>query len=86
MDSMLQHSTCQHFGTDCKDLIPMINESQAWPTLLTDLNEIQKLKRRFNDFRISYILREHNETAHFLARISRSFHKALCFVGYSVMV
>lgn len=26
MESMLYHSTCQHFGTDCKDLIAMLGE------------------------------------------------------------
>ncbi|KAL0696176.1 hypothetical protein Bca4012_063356 [Brassica carinata] len=28
MENMLQHSTCQSFGTDCKDLIAMIKEPQ----------------------------------------------------------
>ena len=29
MENMLQHSTCQSFGTDCKELIAMIKESHA---------------------------------------------------------
>ncbi|KAF2568261.1 hypothetical protein F2Q70_00025747 [Brassica cretica] len=29
MESMLQHSTCQRFGTDYKDLIAMIEQPQA---------------------------------------------------------
>ncbi|KAF3518989.1 hypothetical protein DY000_02060857 [Brassica cretica] len=29
MDSMLQHSSCQLFGTNCKDMIAMINEPRA---------------------------------------------------------
>uniref|UniRef100_A0A0D3AYW0 RNase H type-1 domain-containing protein n=1 Tax=Brassica oleracea var. oleracea TaxID=109376 RepID=A0A0D3AYW0_BRAOL len=29
MKNMLQHSTCQSFGTDCKDLIAMIKEPHA---------------------------------------------------------
>ena len=29
MENMLQHSTCQSFGTDCKELIAMINDPQA---------------------------------------------------------
>ena len=32
MESMIQHSTCQRFGTDCKDLIAMIQEPQLGPT------------------------------------------------------
>ncbi|XP_056841698.1 uncharacterized protein LOC130494888 [Raphanus sativus] len=34
MENMLQHSTCQNFGTDCKDLITMIKEPHAWPNHL----------------------------------------------------
>lgn len=29
MESMLQHSTCQRFSTDCKDLIAMVTEPQV---------------------------------------------------------
>ncbi|XP_048616947.1 annexin D1-like isoform X2 [Brassica napus] len=32
MESMLQHSTCQRFGTDCKDLIAMIKDPQTCQT------------------------------------------------------
>ncbi|KAF3555291.1 hypothetical protein F2Q69_00012574 [Brassica cretica] len=35
MERMLQYSTCQSFGTDCKDLIAMINEPHAWPSFAT---------------------------------------------------
>ena len=35
MESMLQHSTCQSFGTDCKDLIVMIKQSHDWPSFAT---------------------------------------------------
>ena len=43
MQSMLQHSTCQRFGTDCKDLIAMIVDPQAWPNFSTELEVIQIL-------------------------------------------
>ena len=29
MENMLQHSKCQSFGTDCKELIAMIKDPQA---------------------------------------------------------
>ncbi|XP_013617182.1 PREDICTED: uncharacterized protein LOC106323639 [Brassica oleracea var. oleracea] len=35
MENMLQHSTCQSFGTDSKDLISMIKESHVWPIFAT---------------------------------------------------
>nr|VDD42388.1 unnamed protein product [Brassica oleracea] len=35
MESMLQYSTCQSFGTDCKDLIAMIKGPHAWPSFAT---------------------------------------------------
>ncbi|KAF3540527.1 hypothetical protein F2Q69_00025019 [Brassica cretica] len=43
MESMLQHSTCQRFETDCKDLIAMITDPQAWPNFSTELDVIQIL-------------------------------------------
>ena len=35
MESMLQHSTCQTFRMDCKDLIAMIKEPHTWPSFAT---------------------------------------------------
>ena len=40
MKNMLQHLTCQSFGTDCKELIAMIKEPQAWPSFATELKRI----------------------------------------------
>ena len=40
MESMLQHSNCQSFGTGCKDLIAMINDPHAWPSFATELEKI----------------------------------------------
>lgn len=37
IESMLQHSTCQGFVTDCNDLIAMITNPQAWPNFSTEL-------------------------------------------------
>ena len=31
MENMLQHSPCESFGTDCKELIAMIKEPHTWP-------------------------------------------------------
>ena len=57
MESMLQHSTCQRFGTDCKDLIAMVANLQAWPNFSTELEVIQILQVCFPEFRIIYIPR-----------------------------
>ena len=35
MECMLQHSNCQNFGTECKDMIAMPKEPQAWPNFAT---------------------------------------------------
>nr|VDD51356.1 unnamed protein product [Brassica oleracea] len=35
MENMLQHSPCQSFGTDCKELIAMVKEPQKWPSFAT---------------------------------------------------
>ena len=44
MESMLQHSSCQSFGTDYKDLIAMINEPHAWPSFAIELEAIKTLQ------------------------------------------
>ena len=80
MKSMLQHLSCQHFGTDCKDLISMIKEPQAWPNFAIELEAINTLHICFPDFEISHIPREHNEISDSLAKIVRSFHRELCLV------
>ncbi|KAF2559936.1 hypothetical protein F2Q68_00016303 [Brassica cretica] len=44
MRSMLQHLTCHSFGTDCKDLIAMIKESNVWSSFATELKRIGTLQ------------------------------------------
>ena len=39
MENMLQHSTCQRFGTDCKELIAMVKDPQAWPNFADGIGE-----------------------------------------------
>ena len=55
MENMLQHSTCQNFGTDYKDLIAMINVPHAWLSFATELESIETLQICFPDFKISHI-------------------------------
>ncbi|KAF3606503.1 hypothetical protein DY000_02049953 [Brassica cretica] len=86
MESMLQYSTCQSFGTDCKDLIAMIKEPRDWPSFVTELERIETLQICFPDFKITHIPREQNRTSDFLARTARSFHRELHFVGCSIPV
>ncbi|XP_048620086.1 uncharacterized protein LOC125590530 [Brassica napus] len=52
MENMLQHSNCQSFGTDCKELIAMVREPQAWPSFATELERIETLQICFPDFKI----------------------------------
>ena len=86
MESMLQHSTYQRFGTDCKDLIAMVSDPQAWPNFSTELEVIQILQVCFPEFRIIYIPRAQNRIADSLARNARSFHRYFCFIGCSILV
>lgn len=37
MESILQHSLYQSFGTDCKNLISMIKKPHTWPSFATKL-------------------------------------------------
>ncbi|KAF3530740.1 hypothetical protein DY000_02041005 [Brassica cretica] len=60
MENMLQHSTCQSFGTDCKELIAIIKEPRAWPSFATELESIETLQICFLDFKITYVPRTQN--------------------------
>ena len=86
MESMLQHSTCQRFETDCKDMITMVADLQAWPNFSTKVEIIQILQMCFPDFKIIYISRAQNGSVDSLARNARSFHRSICFIGFSIPV
>ena len=86
MENMLQHSTCQNFGTDCKELIAMINDPHAWPSFATELERIETLLICFPDFNIIHVPRARNHFSDFLAKTTRSFHRKLHFVGCSIPV
>ena len=75
MESMFQYSTCHSFGTDCKDLIAMIEEPHAWPSFATKLERIETLQICFSDFKIIHIPRAQNHTSDSLARTARSFRE-----------
>ncbi|KAF3496278.1 hypothetical protein DY000_02053416 [Brassica cretica] len=84
MENMLQHSTCQSFGTDCKDLIAMIKEPHAWPSFTTKLERIETLQICFPDFSITHVPIARNQISDFLAKTARSFHRELFFIGCSI--
>ena len=86
MECMLQVSTCQSFGTDCKELIAMTKDPGAWPSFSTELEEFMKLKARFTEFSIVFVPRQENVSSDSLAKIARSFHRELYYIGCSVPV
>lgn len=69
MENMLHRSMWQHFGTDCKELITMVGDPESWPSFSMESKEIKDLKSMFQDFKITYIHREQNETTYHLAKI-----------------
>ncbi|KAF2605521.1 hypothetical protein F2Q70_00024400 [Brassica cretica] len=86
MENMLQHSTCQIFRTDCKELIAMIKEPHARPSFATELERIETLQICFPDFNIIHVPRTRNQISDFLAKTARSFHRELHFIGCSIPV
>ncbi|KAL0659940.1 hypothetical protein Bca4012_080525 [Brassica carinata] len=86
MESMLLHSSCQSFGTYCKDLIAMIRELQALPSFVTELETIKMLELCFLEFKISHIPRAQNGIFDSLAKSARLFHMKLCYIGCSIPV
>lgn len=75
MENILQHSICQNFETDCKNLISMIKESHAWSNSTTELEAIKTLLIYFPHFKISHILTPQNGVADSLARTAKSFYR-----------
>ncbi|KAF3542236.1 hypothetical protein DY000_02010435 [Brassica cretica] len=86
MENMLQHSTCQSFGTDCKELIAMLKEPHAWPSFATELERIETLQICFPDFNITHVPQARNQISDFLSKTTRSFHMELNFIGCSIPV
>ncbi|KAG5388133.1 hypothetical protein IGI04_029674 [Brassica rapa subsp. trilocularis] len=86
MESMIQHATCQRFGTDYKDLIVMIEQPQDMTNFSTELEIIQTLRLCSLDFKISYFPRTQNEIVDSLARNAHFLHRSLCFIGCSIPV
>ncbi|KAF3520068.1 hypothetical protein DY000_02060902 [Brassica cretica] len=84
MENMLQHSPCQSFGTDCKELIAMINEPQEWPSFATELEKIETLLICFPDFKITHVPRVRNQFSDFLSKTARTFRRELLFIGCSI--
>ena len=86
MENMLQHSSCQSFGIDYKEMIAMIKKPHAWPSFATELERIERLQICFPDLNISYVPRAQNQISDFLAKRTRSFHRKLHFIGCFVPV
>ena len=86
MECMLQLSTCQAFGFDCKDLVSMIQDPGASHNFSTKLEELAKLKSRFTEFSIVFIPCSENVSSDSLAKIARSFHRDMYFIDYYVLV
>nr|VDD18305.1 unnamed protein product [Brassica rapa] len=86
MENMLQHSPCQSFGTDCKELIAMIEKPKEWPRFATELEKIETLQICFLDFKIIHVPRARNQFPDFLAKTARTFRRMLLFIDCSIPV
>ncbi|KAF2618677.1 hypothetical protein F2Q68_00038924 [Brassica cretica] len=64
----------------------MTKDPGAWPSFSTELEEFMKLKARFSEFLIVFVLRQENVSSDSLAKIARSFHRDLYYIGCSVPV
>ncbi|KAF3569300.1 hypothetical protein DY000_02013667 [Brassica cretica] len=86
MENIFQHSPCQSFETDFKELIVMIKEPHKWPSFATELEKIETLQICFPDFKITLVPRMHNQFSDFLAKTARTFRRELFFIGCSIPV
>ena len=72
MENMSQHTSCQSFGTDYKDVISMVKDPSTWPTFSMELAEFEAIKGRYHNFKIFHIPRAQNKMVDALARTSRA--------------
>lgn len=86
MECMLQLSTYQYFGIDCKDLVTMIQDPIARHNFSTKLKKLMELKSRFTEFLIVFIPRSENVLLDSLAKIAISFHRDLYYIDCFVPV
>ena len=64
----------------------MIKDPGAWPNLCTELEEFMKLKNRYTEFSIVFVPLLENVSSDSLAKIARSFHRELYYIGCPVPV
>ena len=64
----------------------MIMDLEAWSNFSTELEIIKILQICFLDFKTSYYPMVQNEIADSLGKNARSFHRSLCFIGFSLPV
>ena len=81
---MFNHSTCQVFGTDCKDLIAMTTKLQTWPNFSTEWKGIGVIqKRKPFHFKILYIPRSRNAIVDTLVGLLIFFQRTVfCWLFY----
>ncbi|CAA7021530.1 unnamed protein product [Microthlaspi erraticum] len=72
MQCVLQHTTSQSFGTDCQDVIKMIEKPHEWPKYSTELLEFKRLRSSFSSFSIAYVPRALVSKADHLAKLARN--------------
>ena len=73
MESMFQYSTCQHFGTYCKDLISMIQNQTTRPNFSMELKELTII-RKVPRPQIFYHPRAQNRSVDSLAKTALAFY------------
>ncbi|CAA7031305.1 unnamed protein product [Microthlaspi erraticum] len=77
MQCVAQHSNAQAFGTDCQDVIKMIEKPEDWPKFSTELQEFSRLQSLFSHFSLSFLPRSFVTKADHLARQARLFTRPL---------
>ena len=68
------------FAMDCSQLVKMVSTPEEWTAFSTHLEEFNRSKIFFSEFRIRHIPRAQNTLADELARGARSFPSAMLYV------
>lgn len=79
-------STNMSFESDCLQLVKVINEEEEWPTLTSEWNKFEHIKKRFSYFSISFIARKLNVKADFLAKGARVQNSIFSHVNHMIPI
>ena len=80
MKSLLHYLSCQHFRTNWKDLILVIQESKYDQNFSMKLKELSILNKRLQDFKSTYHPQAQNQIVNSWVKTAQTFHRIFLLI------